>query len=61
MDNVTWTTEFLRNIAPRDAACALDPPLEPDESHWFRQAIEQGVISVGECRSDCPRGGGTTR
>ena len=55
MENVEWTREFLRNIAPRGAACSLVPPLEADESRWFREAIEHCVFSVGECRSDCPR------
>src|SRR5438094_7729761 len=55
MENVEWTREFLRNIAPRGAACALVPPLEADESRWFHEAIEHCIFSVGECRSDCPR------
>lgn len=55
MDNVAWVTGYLRNIAPRGAAIRFDPPLEADESHWFREAMERGVITVGECRANCPR------
>src|SRR5438093_4025415 len=55
MDNAEWTTEFLRNITPRSSALKLKPALQPDEAYWFRRAIEGGLISVGECRSDCPR------
>jgi hypothetical protein len=55
MDDLTWTIEFLQNIAPRTASVTLTPQLLPDEAHWFRKAIELQVISVGNCRVDCPR------
>lgn len=55
MDQVAWTTEFLQAIAPRNAPVTYPSALLPDEAHWFREAIEQRVLSVGDCRVDCPR------
>ena len=55
MDDIAWTTDFFRAIAPRGAAATFTHALMPDEARWFREAIERRVIMVGPCRPDCPR------
>lgn len=55
MDDVAWTAEFLRSIAPRGVPVTFAHALVSDEAHWFREAIERRVITIGTCRADCPR------
>jgi hypothetical protein len=54
-DAVSWTADFLaaRTVGPEPITRIS--ALLPDESRWFRKAIETRLFKVAECRADCPR------
>lgn len=52
---VERAAEKIRSLAPRAAPVKFREPLQADESRWFLESVESGLIAFRECAEDCPR------
>ena len=55
IDDINWTIQYLSNIVPRREKLDIKDPFQEDECRWFRAAIENKVIEIRECVTECPR------
>jgi hypothetical protein len=53
--DIEWTWQFLSQISPRSQKLIINDDFMEDECHWFRAAIENEVLIVRHCISQCPR------
>jgi hypothetical protein len=53
--DIEWTLQYLSKICPRSEKLVIKDDFLEDESHWFRAAIENHVVTVRNCVPTCPR------
>jgi hypothetical protein len=52
---IAEATRLIERLAPAGRPVAVRPPLEADESEWFRAAVTEGVVVFEDCPADCFR------